>query len=540
MSFSSHLASFAQISNSSNQPLQAPIKQLPSDLLNAFIPGYYAISNLILQTAGVDITLVMSIIILVLGLIKSIGFFKSQIMMLVMRLGSCSVEIGSDIDTYIWVMEWLTERGIGTHSHSLRALGMQSQRFFESQGSHNIPFESPRIKARKDQIYEPSLGLSHWFWHKGHLFYWHRVRDERALPGVFPPIPNDVIEGRLYCLSRSTTPIKMLIDEASALYAKKTLYKTTIRRPAPPQQRRAGGKSWKSVAIRPSRPLHTVTLEDKQKKDLIEDIEDYLQPTTRQWYADRGIPYRRGYVSFPSEFPLSSNNFQLLYGPPGTGKTSLTFAIAGFFNLDIFSISLAEPTITEADLVSLFDELPKRCIVLLEDIDSAGLVVRDLEQPNSQPNIRIAQLNTDGSSSDNSANRISLSGLLNVVDGIASREGQILIMTTNKIGKLDSALLRPGRVDMRIHFELATKKQVEYLFMQTYSTLINQEQEKGDKVTDMEYIKQLAHEFAAEIPDKSLSPAEIQGFLMGWKNKPAEAYAATKKWMTELSARNEM
>lgn len=76
-------------------------------------------------------------------------------------------------------------------------------------------------------------------------------------------------------------------------------------------------------------------------------------------YTNRGIPYRRGY---------------LFHGPPGTGKTSLSFAIAGVFGLDIYCVSLLEPTLTEEDLGLLFNSLPRRCVVLLEDIDSAGLI----------------------------------------------------------------------------------------------------------------------------------------------------------------------
>lgn len=45
-----------------------------------------------------------------------------------------------------------------------------------------------------------------------------------------------------------------------------------------------------------------------------------------------------------------------------------------------------------------------------------------------------------------------LSGLLNIVDGVAAHEGRILIMTTNAPEKLDNALLRPGRVDFQVEF----------------------------------------------------------------------------------------
>jgi chaperone BCS1 len=63
----------------------------------------------------------------------------------------------------------------------------------------------------------------------------------------------------------------------------------------------------------------------------------------------------------------------LFYGPPGTGKTSLAFVLAGVFGLEIYVIGLRDPSLTEEDLLALFNSLPRRCIVLLEDIDTAGL-----------------------------------------------------------------------------------------------------------------------------------------------------------------------
>ena len=75
-------------------------------------------------------------------------------------------------------------------------------------------------------------------------------------------------------------------------------------------------------------------------------------------YSNRGIPYRRGY---------------LFHGGPGVGKTSLSFALAGLFGLEIYCLSLSEITLTEEDLIMLFTALPQRCIVLLEDIDCAGV-----------------------------------------------------------------------------------------------------------------------------------------------------------------------
>lgn len=203
----------------------------------------------------------------------------------------------------------------------------------------------------------------------------------------------------------------------------------------------------------------------------------------------------------------------------------MSFAIAGVFGLDVYCVSLAESSITEEDLVMLFDELPDQCLVLLEDVDSAGLVVRD-------SNIDPMWTEENSSIMRSSSSRISLSGLLNVIDGIAAQEGRLLIMTTNHIKALDSALLRPGRVDVRIHFELATKRQAKDLFLQAFTTINSSIPKEEEDNATVAYLNQMACAFAAEIPEQKLSPAAIQGYLMTWKKSPADAVSNVKEWLS--------
>jgi mitochondrial chaperone BCS1 len=148
--------------------------------------------------------------------------------------------------------------------------------------------------------------------------------------------------------------------------------------------------------------------------------------------------------------------------PPGTGKTSLSFALAGVFGLDIYSLALSEASLTEEDLVLLFNSLPKRCILLLEDVDTAGLgraqgVQKVVQKQNAnkksssekgkkKESIRVAENDKEGGPATPSVqaidvpatmtkeptfkNTITLSGLLNAVDGVASQEGRVLIMVS--------------------------------------------------------------------------------------------------------------
>jgi chaperone BCS1 len=401
-------------------------------------------------------------------------------------------------------------------------------------------------------------------------------------------------------------PIKRLLADAKTLYYHDTHHKTTIYRPRQKEQRR-DYNMWQQVARRPVRPMQTVVLDSTEKRNVLQDVNDYLHPRTPRWYASRGIPLRRGY---------------LFHGPPGTGKTSFSFALAGVFGIDIYVISLQDISITEEDLASLFTRLPRRCIVLLEDIDTAGLrrddeddeenneegaaekaieeksgesqavlvngdskakskkvVVNGDKKKKSKKSKKEEESSSSDDSSDNSDNEsdrksrkknrksksrgnrskssgkiltpesISLSGLLNAIDGVASHEGRVLIMTTNKPESLDEALVRPGRVDMQVAFMNASSAQAGELFHRMYEVAWRQSQistengkakletkkaesgDDGEPSVSASELKAIANEFGEIIPEDMFSPAEIQGFLLKRKNSPRKALADARGWI---------
>ena len=271
--------------------------------------------------------------------------------------------------------------------------------------------------------------------------------------------------------------------------------------------------------------MDTVILDTERKQQILDDVEEYLSADAARWYADRGIPYRRGY---------------LFYGPPGTGKTSMSFAISGAFGLDIYCISLLEPSITEESLSLLFNALPSRCVVLLEDIDSAGLQSRavaasDYEYLDDERGMHLFQDDTQtlhparSLVRDQSSPRsnVSLSGLLNAIDGVASQEGRVLILTTNCPDKLDPALTRPGRIDMKVMFPLADCKQIRELFVRMYQKTRDGHAGSPRKTTEKNVqereLEEIADEFSSRLKDQKLSPAQVQGFLLKRKNDPRRA-----------------
>lgn len=256
-----------------------------------------------------------------------------------------SVDSGDDI--YNHVMGWVAEQPMSKNSRGL----MVKTSHENAWDSQNMDMEeeglnSDRLlnfsnwEAKVPPKFQPYYGC-HRFFHNGRLFQFKReaklmVPDWR---NMFRE--DETIE--LRCIGRSTQPIKNLIKECRDHHLEKEKSCTVVRRPASKEHRDRGRTLWSTVAIRPSRPIGTVVLDHAQKDHILTDINEYLHPNTPRWYANRGIPYRRGY---------------LFHGPPGTGKSSLAWVIAGVFGLDIYCISLVELTLTEEDLGLMFMTLP--------------------------------------------------------------------------------------------------------------------------------------------------------------------------------------
>ena len=477
------------------------ITHLPSTILDTFIPGYSLISKYILDTFAFDISIIASLCVLVFAFSFGGQFVMKHISQQFFSYFSSSVTIYNYDPIYENILDWVSEQAALRQVRNLK--GYSAGESFDEDSdemkavqdlAEDSIFNFNNWAASSPPLYQPHTGF-HRFWHKGRLF-WFSVDKDRVPGGFMGMMVQSEERITLTTIGRSTAPIKELILETRDRHLAHQTSKTVIRRPSPKEQRGRGRSAWNKVAMRPSRPMGTVVLEDKQKAMVLKDINDFLHPKTPRWYANRGIPYRRGY---------------LFHGPPGTGKTSLSFALAGVFGLDIYCLSLSEATLTEEDLITLFNSLPRRCVVLLEDIDSAGVLRKktegeddkkeggkgkrrgkadeedqakddknESEDPATAAASAIAKAVAQAVKGANDASEagrrgpslnnqgVSMSGLLNAIDGVASQEGRVLVMTTNHPEKLDDALVRPGRVDMKIEFALANKQQSKELFTRMY------------------------------------------------------------------------
>ena len=105
---------------------------------------------------------------------------------------------------------------------------------------------------------------------------------------------------------------------------------------------------------------------------------------------------------------------------------------------------------------------------------------------------------------------MTLSGLLNALDGVAESDGRIVFMTTNYIDRLDQALIRPGRVDVKYYIGYASHHQMYSMFLKFYPN--------ANPAT--------ANAFADKLVGlkKDISSAQIQGYFMFYKNQPEQAF----------------
>lgn len=241
----------------------------------------------------------------------------------------------------------------------------------------------------------------------------------------------------------------------------------------------ARGDYWQTLGKVPRRMLSSLVYDDALGNRLLADARRFLQ--SQNWYADRGIPWRRGY---------------LMYGPPGNGKSSLVRAIASELQMGMAIVNLSEYGMSDASLLKLLSEVGRDSILLLEDIDCVF----------------------ENREADKAAKHVTFSGLLNAIDGVAAAEGRVLFMTTNRLDKLDDALIRPGRIDMRAEVRNATQEQALMLFGRFFP----------------EADRRLAIQFASSIEDGEYSMADLQGRLLLHVDDP-EAAARTMNRMRAMA-----
>lgn len=358
----------------------------------------------------------------------------------------CFIEI--DIPDREPAFEWL-DKWLAAHTYArdrARRLTVRVQHL-----DYRDRTTAPGDDHRPRVLFSPAPG-DHWLWYRGRLVILnrHRADADKSSSGQAPASLRETFSIKI--ASRNRRLAWQLLADARDHVLPVGDQKLSIYHVA--------YASWSEQLQRLPRPPESVILRADLMEDLIADAGRFL--SGRQWYVQRGIPYRRGY---------------LLHGPPGTGKSSAVVAIATALGMDIAVLNLNGLSLDDNELANRLADVPANAIVLIEDIDCAFVARK---------------------AGEDKANKLTFSGLLNAIDGVAAGEGRLLFATTNHPEWLDAALIRPGRIDRQVEIGLADRDQIRRLFARFFPLAHSA----------------LAERFAHLLPERRLSMSAVQSYLI--------------------------
>ncbi|CAD2222434.1 BCS1 N terminal/ATPase family associated with various cellular activities (AAA), putative [Angomonas deanei] len=287
--------------------------------------------------------------------------------------------------------------------------------------------------------FSPAPGVKHYFLFNRRPIWMTRVRNTRK------DAEGEVFESMTFSTVGTSTALfeKMMRDAKDAEEGGRKKHTQVYTN---------NGTYWATQRKRAIRPLESVILPGDVSERLLADVQKFNSSV--DYYRKLGVPYRRGY---------------LLHGPPGCGKTSYVMALAGYLNMSISLLSLSSKSVNDENLMDLLNKVNDKSIILMEDIDRAF---------------------SAGSS-------VTMSGLLNALDGVGAQEGNIVFMTTNHVEKLDAALIRPGRVDLKVEIGLLDADQVRRMYLKFFPNATVDQQTR------------MTH----QIKDLTMSAAQLQSHL---------------------------
>lgn len=255
------------------------------------------------------------------------------------------------------------------------------------------------------------------------------------------------------------------------------------------------GSQWSHVVFEHPASFQTLAMDPVKKQEIVDDLTTFSN--AEEFYNRIGRAWKRGY---------------LLYGPPGTGKSTMIAAMANFLCYDIYDLELTAVK-DNTELRRLLIETSSKSIIVIEDIDCSmdltGQRKKEKEEPEeSDP----AKKPVKPPESESKASKVTLSGLLNFVDGLWSACGgdRLIVFTTNHVEKLDPALIRRGRMDKHIElsycgFEAFRVLARNYLYLETHDLF--------EKVRELlEEIEMTPADVAENLMPKT-SPADAEGCL---------------------------
>jgi hypothetical protein len=262
------------------------------------------------------------------------------------------------------------------------------------------------------------------------------------------------------------------------------------------------------------RTMSSVFMKNDQNLQILESLNYFVE--REEWHLQRGISYKRVYFC---------------YGPPGTGKSSFIKAMSNEFQKHIHNINLS--TIKDDNEFSnLMSRIVfKDTILLIEDIDVQSTIVHkksnDIKPQNTEINhtenavvqmlsiLNDAKLlknnnNNENKTSENEDNKskLTLSALLNFLDGVATNHGMIVVITTNHPEKLDEALVRDGRIDEKIFFDYCDHEMIFKMFNNFYEG-------SGERIPTLNEIKS-----KIKLNEYNIAPCNVENSMKRNYNNP--------------------
>jgi chaperone BCS1 len=312
------------------------------------------------------------------------------------------ITVTNDDSAFVWVKEWFLDQKF---LRRIRRLDLDTT-------------------MRNERIALIPAPGSHWFWYGGRPFVVYFSRSENTRERSARRIESLTFR----TIGRQRPFLQDFVDDVMACHMRRLGVQSSLFR---------YDDGWDLVEGYAPRLLDSVILQPGEKEHLVQDVENFRKSKRR--YERLGVPYHRGY---------------LFYGPPGTGKTSLVSALAANFRLSIYSINLAD--FNDRTLMNAVNQVTRNSVLLFEDIDcmkTSNARVSSNARTNDGTKVHDEKENiADG-------NGVTLSGLLNVLDGFYAPANVLFMMTTNRIETLDEALLRPGRIDYKLYLGMASDRQ---------------------------------------------------------------------------------